>query len=146
VSLTPLKRFRRCHWHRLNDFRGVNDTAEINVTPLKSQTDFTSPYSSVKGKIQRKYFNGKYPHTTVYKYLKQKKVGGSKTFQRCQWHRWNRFCRLSKRLSRRIRCHMQNGFSLLIIDKYGVDWWKKPEGRKSRATVPLNQARHWDTQ
>jgi hypothetical protein len=35
-------------------------TAEINVTPLKSQTDFTSPFSSVKGKIQQKYFNGTY--------------------------------------------------------------------------------------
>jgi hypothetical protein len=33
------------------------------VTPLKSQTDFTSPFSSVKGKIQQKYFNGKYPYT-----------------------------------------------------------------------------------
>jgi hypothetical protein len=38
------------------------------VTPLKSQTDFTSPFSSVpfssvKGKIQKKYFIGKYPHT-----------------------------------------------------------------------------------
>jgi hypothetical protein len=29
-------------------------------------------------------------------------------FQRCQWHRWNRFWRLLKRLSLRIRCHMQN--------------------------------------
>jgi hypothetical protein len=36
------------------------------VTPLKSQTDFTSPFSSFKGKIQQKYFNGKYPH--IYKY------------------------------------------------------------------------------
>jgi hypothetical protein len=50
--------------------------AEFNVTPLKSQTDFTSPFSSVKGKIQQKYFNGKYPYTIHYKYLKQKKVGG----------------------------------------------------------------------
>jgi hypothetical protein len=33
------------------------------MTPLKSQTDFTSPFSSVKGKIQQKYLNGKYPHT-----------------------------------------------------------------------------------
>jgi hypothetical protein len=33
------------------------------VTPLKSQTDFTSPFSSFKGKIQQKYFNNKYPHT-----------------------------------------------------------------------------------
>jgi hypothetical protein len=31
---------------------------------MKSQTDFTSPFSSIKGKIQQKYFNGKYPHTT----------------------------------------------------------------------------------
>jgi hypothetical protein len=45
------------------------------VTPLKSQTDFTSPLSSVKGKIQQKYFNGKYPHTI--QLLKQKKVGGA---------------------------------------------------------------------
>jgi hypothetical protein len=30
---------------------------------MKSQTDFTSPFSSVKGKIQQKYFNDKYPHT-----------------------------------------------------------------------------------
>jgi hypothetical protein len=33
------------------------------MTPLKSQTDFTRSFSSVKGKIQQKYFNGKYPHT-----------------------------------------------------------------------------------
>jgi hypothetical protein len=33
------------------------------VTPLKSQTDFTSPFSAFKGKIKHKYFNGKYPHT-----------------------------------------------------------------------------------
>jgi hypothetical protein len=33
------------------------------VTPLKSQTHFTTPFSSVKGKIQQKYFNGNYPHT-----------------------------------------------------------------------------------
>jgi hypothetical protein len=44
------------------------------VTPLKSQTDFTSPFSSFKGKIQQKYFNGNIP--ILYKYLKQKKVGG----------------------------------------------------------------------
>jgi hypothetical protein len=33
------------------------------VTPLKSHTDFTSNFSFFKGKIQQKYFNGKYPHT-----------------------------------------------------------------------------------
>jgi hypothetical protein len=33
----------------------------------------------------------------------------------------NRFWRLSKRLSRRIRSHIRNGFSLLIRDLYGVD-------------------------
>jgi hypothetical protein len=46
------------------------------VTPLKSQTDFTRPLSSVKGKIQQKYFNGKYPYKVQCKYLKQKTVGG----------------------------------------------------------------------
>jgi hypothetical protein len=46
------------------------------VTPLKSQTDFTSPFSSVKGKIQQKYFNGKYPHTIQVPVLEAEKVGG----------------------------------------------------------------------
>jgi hypothetical protein len=43
------------------------------VTPLKSQTDFTSPFSSSKWRIEQKYFNGKYNNSTV---LLQKKVGG----------------------------------------------------------------------
>jgi hypothetical protein len=47
----------------LSNFAGANDTAEINVTPLKSQTDFTSPFFTFKGKIQQKYFSGKYLHT-----------------------------------------------------------------------------------
>jgi hypothetical protein len=75
VSLTPLKswgwsseKFHRDINYRYRyfvpNFSGVNDNPEINVTPLKSQTDFTSPFSSVKGKIhKKKYFNGKYPHT-----------------------------------------------------------------------------------
>jgi hypothetical protein len=37
------------------------------------------------------------------------------------------------RFCRRILGHMQNG---------RVDWWKKTEGRKSRATVPLNNNMH----
>jgi hypothetical protein len=68
------------------NFSGVNDTAEINVTPLKSQTDLTSPFSSVKGKIQQKYFNGKYPHTIHV--LEAEKSWGLPSphfrFQRCQ--------------------------------------------------------------
>jgi hypothetical protein len=44
------------------------------VTPLKSQTDFTIPFSSFKGKIQQKYFNGKYPHTI--QVLEAEIVGG----------------------------------------------------------------------
>jgi hypothetical protein len=44
------------------------------MTPLKSQTDFTSPFSSVKGKIQQKYSNGKYLHTI--QVLEADKVGG----------------------------------------------------------------------
>jgi hypothetical protein len=73
----------------LPNFRGVNDTAEINVTPLKSRTDFTSPFSSVKGKIQQKYFNSKYPHTI--QVLEAEKSWGLPRpyfrFQRCQYHR-----------------------------------------------------------
>jgi peptidoglycan/xylan/chitin deacetylase (PgdA/CDA1 family) len=67
-------------------------------------------------------------------------LGNSKLhfrFQRCHWYRWNRFSRLPKRLSRRIRSHMRNGFSLWVRALGGVDWWKKTRGRKSRDTVPL---------
>jgi hypothetical protein len=66
----------------------------------------------------------------LYKYLKQKKVVGCLARPHFrQWHCWNRFWRLSKRLSRQIQCHMQNGFSLLIRDIYGVNWWKKRESK-----------------
>jgi hypothetical protein len=57
VSLTLLKWFQRCQWHCWNDLHGVNDTAEINVTPLKSQTDFSQSFFFYKGKIQQKYFD-----------------------------------------------------------------------------------------
>jgi hypothetical protein len=42
------------------------------MTLLKSQTEFTNPFSSFKGKIKQKYFNGKYPHT-LQVLFKQKK-------------------------------------------------------------------------
>jgi hypothetical protein len=61
------------------------------------------------------------------------------TFTHCHWPRCNRFWRLSKRISRRVRCQMRNSFSLLIRDLlvHGVDWWKKTESPKSRDSVPL---------
>jgi hypothetical protein len=31
VSMTPLKPFQRCQWHRGNSFSGVNDTAEFRI-------------------------------------------------------------------------------------------------------------------
>jgi hypothetical protein len=56
------------------------------VTPLKSQTDFSSLFSSFKGKIQQKYFNGKYPNTK--QALEAEKSWGLPRphfrFQRCQ--------------------------------------------------------------
>jgi hypothetical protein len=45
--------------------------------------------------------------------------------------------RLSKRLSRRIRSHMGNGFCPWVRARGGVWLVKKTRGRKSRATVPL---------
>jgi hypothetical protein len=67
----------------------------------------------------------------LYKYLKQKSWGLPRPQQRCQWYHWNRFWRLSKWLSPRIRCHMQNGFSI-----YGVDWWKN-RGSKISSYCPF---------
>jgi hypothetical protein len=49
----------------LPNFSRVNGTAEVNVTPLKSQTDFTTPFSPFKGKIQQKIFQWQiYPYYT----------------------------------------------------------------------------------
>jgi hypothetical protein len=122
--MTPLKWFQRCHRHRWNhgdgkvkNFLGTS-TTEFFLLNFSSVNDTAVTISAVSLPL-----------------LKQ--------IQGCQWHRWNRFWRLSQRLSRWIRCHMQNGFILLIRDIYGGDWCKKTEGRKSRATVPLNQVWIW---
>jgi hypothetical protein len=59
-------------------------------------------------------------------WLTEENIGGKKPymlshfrFQQGLWACWNRFWWLSKRLSRRIRSHMRNGFSLLIRDLNG---------------------------
>jgi hypothetical protein len=44
------------------------------MIPLKSQTDFTSPFSSFKAKTSKNISVANIP--ILYKYLKQKKVGG----------------------------------------------------------------------
>jgi hypothetical protein len=56
VPMTPIK----------NDFRGVNDTAEIYITHLKSNRLYES-VSSFEGKNQQTYFMGKNPHTSILK-------------------------------------------------------------------------------
>jgi hypothetical protein len=83
---------------------------------------------------------------------------------RFQWHRWIRFpcietkesfTKMSKsdpavslkpgdpnfskfsRFSRRIQSHMRYDFRPWIRALWGIVWWKKSEGRKSRDTVPL---------
>jgi hypothetical protein len=52
-------------------------------------------------------------------------------FQRCHWHRCNQFSRLLKRLSRRIRNHMRNGFSPWVRALGGVDWWTNQRSKIS---------------
>jgi hypothetical protein len=124
-ALTPLNRFPRCQWHHWNGFSGLNDTAEIRMTPLKPKNNFESPYLILKRTSSKTISWVNIPIRC--NYFNQKKLRNSKLhfrFQRCHWHRWNRFWRLSKQLSRRIRSHMRNGFSLLMRDLYGVDWWK----------------------
>jgi hypothetical protein len=107
-----------CHFHCWNDFRGVNYTAEIYMTPLNLKQTLLviflqwqiSPYYT-SNIITEKSWDLPRPHFL---------------FQRCQWHQRNRFRRLSKWLSWRIWCHMQNSFSLLIRDLYGGWLMKKP--------------------
>jgi hypothetical protein len=57
-----------------------------------------------------------------------------KSFQRGHWPRWNR---LSKRLSRRIRSHIETGLACLSGTYKGL-MDEKTESRKSRDTVPLS--------
>jgi hypothetical protein len=128
--MTPLKRFPLCHWRRWNDFRGVIDTAETDTAEMISAVSLT-PLKSWWWQSE------KFHRDINYRIFFAE-------FQRCSWHRWNRFWRLSKRLSRRIRCHMQNGFSLLIRDIYGVDWWKKNRGSKISCYCPFNAVNYTD--
>jgi hypothetical protein len=100
VSITPLKWFQRCHWHRWNH----GDGKVKNFTETSTTGDAWTSFSVSAVSI-----------TPL-----------------------NRFWRLSKRLSRRSRCHMQNGFNLLIRDIYGVDWWKKPRSKIS-CYCPFNE-------
>jgi hypothetical protein len=136
--MTPLKppwswneKYHRDFNHKnflLPNFSSVNDTAELEIqmTPLKPKHDFESPYLILKRTSSKTI--------SWVIILSKEKLWNSKLhfrFQRCQWHRWNRFWRLSKRLSRRKRSHMRNGFSLIIRDLYGVDWWKNLESKIS---------------
>jgi hypothetical protein len=80
VSLTPLKSWR---WQSKKNYRifllnfsSVNDAAEINVIPLKSQTDFTTPFSSFKGKIQQKIFKWQISPYYCIQVLEAVKSGG----------------------------------------------------------------------
>jgi hypothetical protein len=118
VSITPLKwlrqaglRFQQCNWHRWNNFRGVNGTAEtisaVSMTPLKlmwhhwnlKQT-LQVLFLPLQGKSSKNISMATIP--ILFKLPRP----------HFRFQRW--FWRLSKRLSRRIRRHMQNGFSMLI--------------------------------
>jgi hypothetical protein len=118
LPMTPLKRFPWCQWHRWN----LKQTLQVLFLPFKGKSSKNISMANIPILVQvleaEKSWGLPRPHFR---------------FQRCQWHSWNRFWRLSKRLSLRIRCHtgMQNGFSLLIKDIYGVDWWKSRESKIS---------------
>jgi hypothetical protein len=59
--------------YRIVFCRGVNDTGEIDVTPLKSQT-LQVLFLPLKGKSSKTISMANIP--ILYKFLKQKKVGG----------------------------------------------------------------------
>jgi hypothetical protein len=63
---------------------------------------------------------------------------------RCHWHGKPDFCVRISIISRRIRSTIQKlkkGCNLWIRGPWGIVWWKKTEGRKSRDTVPLRNQR-----
>jgi hypothetical protein len=75
ASLTPLKWFQRYQWHWWNHFRGVNDTAEINVTPRNLKQTWQVLFLPLKGKSSKNISMAHILIPVLYKY-KQKKVGG----------------------------------------------------------------------
>jgi hypothetical protein len=106
-----------------------------SMTPLK----FIWPSWNLKSSFwAHNFFKREYPATLFqgnfpipYLNLIQKKLGNSRLNFRFHWGRghwphWNRFWRLSKRLSQRIRSHMRYGFSPWIRALGEVDWFKKP--------------------
>jgi hypothetical protein len=92
-----------------------------SLTPLKfiwpRWNRHFGPITFFKGNVPQNYFIGISPYHIL---ILNKKIDP------CYWPRWNRFWRLSKRLSRRIRSHMRNGCIPWIRALGGVDWWKKP--------------------
>jgi hypothetical protein len=101
VSMTPLKPFHRCQWHRWNRFSGVIDTAEtldliliavsaVSLTPLK-------PFQWCHW-YRGNRFSGVIDTAETTMILKFKIALGFQPqnlffaeFKRCQWHRWNNF-------------------------------------------------------
>jgi hypothetical protein len=110
VSLTLRKSLQRCHWHRWNHFRGVNDTTEIvsavSMTPRKLfQWCHWRRWNSAKNNsvvdVPMKFFT--WPSPSFHNWnrfsganytaeiFSAVSITPWKLFQRCQWHRWNRF-------------------------------------------------------
>jgi hypothetical protein len=128
--MTPLKFI----WHCWNSY----DTAEISQQLFKALSHF-------KENIEENYFMCKYPHCGERVFPKMTfsrplpmKMGplSKKSLGILNWifsfsgvidTAETRFLKLLKQLSRWIRSHMQNVFSLLIKDLFGVDWLKNQE-------------------
>jgi hypothetical protein len=92
VSLTPLKQFPQCQWHRWNDFSGVNDSAETAMR-IRSKVSAVSMKPLNFGK---KKFCGWNPYdilnfTIMVVSVVSLKPLKLKQFPRCQWHRRNSY-------------------------------------------------------
>jgi hypothetical protein len=149
VSLTPLKRFQRCQWHRWNsakkNFCGWNPYDVLN---------FTIMVVSAVSLIPLKPFQQCHWHhwkdfcgvIDTAETISVVSLTPLKRFQRCHWHQGNSFSGVIDTTETRIMSIFSantkpytkwNGFSLWVRALGGIDWWKKTRGQKSRDTVPL---------
>jgi hypothetical protein len=117
------------------------------MTPLKFETVVLGPQFLKKG-ISCKTISGEISPYYRYRYiltLTKKKLGNFRLhfwFHRGHWPWWNRFWRLSKQLSQRIRSQMRTAFGPWIRALGVVDWWKNWE-LKISCNCPFKSSNFW---
>jgi hypothetical protein len=136
-----------CQWHRWTVMGGVNDTTHqywqrwphgSYMFEAAIDERFERPWQPLKGLSINNIFVPVFSYPPLKKYINLKGLPNKKfSYMRFHWHSMHDFCVRKSIISRRIRNRIKKGFSPWIRGPGGIVWWKNPESRKSRDTVPL---------